>query len=141
MKRIFMFALLCSAVVMGLVSCSSSKNTKVNKEDLLSEWQFESLNKEGEVMNAPGTYEITLKFDEEGRFSGNGGCNGFGGEYTFEEGKLTFTRPMSTMKMCAGRMDIEGAIHQLFPQVDNVSLEGNKLSLKKGEEVLMTWTK
>ncbi|QPC83898.1 META domain-containing protein [Phototrophicus methaneseepsis] len=45
---------------------------------------------------------LTLAFDEEGFVSGNGGCNGFGGNYTADsEGALSISEIISTMMACA----------------------------------------
>ena len=41
-----------------------------------------------------------LTFAADGRVNGNGGCNGFGGDYAREGDTLTFSRMISTMMAC-----------------------------------------
>lgn len=44
---------------------------------------------------------ITLQFEDEARFSGNGGCNGYGGTYTLgDDGEITLVEPQSTLMAC-----------------------------------------
>ncbi len=42
----------------------------------------------------------TLTLTADGHANGNGGCNGFGGDYTREGDTLTFSRMISTMMAC-----------------------------------------
>jgi heat shock protein HslJ len=48
---------------------------------------------------ASGT-NLRLTLTSDGHANGNGGCNGFGGEYTREGDTLTFSRMISTMMAC-----------------------------------------
>jgi len=60
----------------------------------------------------PAGPDLTLEFDAD-RVSGNGGCNSFGGQFTYEPatGALAFSGLLSTMRACieAGRNDVESA--------------------------------
>lgn len=42
----------------------------------------------------------TLTFTTDGHVNGNGGCNGFGGDYTREGDTLTFDQMIHTMMAC-----------------------------------------
>lgn len=44
---------------------------------------------------------ITIKFSAEGRVSGSGGCNSYGGDYTAHGKKLSFSPLISTKRACA----------------------------------------
>jgi heat shock protein HslJ len=60
--------------------------------------------------SVPATPELTLAFDGD-RVSGNGGCNSFGGQFTYEPatGALAVSSLLSTMRACleAARNDVE----------------------------------
>ena len=60
----------------------------------------------------PAIPELTLAFQGD-RLSGNGGCNSFGGQFTYEPatGGLALTGLLSTMRACveAARNDVESA--------------------------------
>ncbi|MCA9908641.1 MAG: META domain-containing protein [Anaerolineae bacterium] len=43
---------------------------------------------------------ITLALDDMGRFNGSGGCNPFGGSYSFNGSAIHFEAPISTMMAC-----------------------------------------
>lgn len=60
-----------------------------------------------------GKRPITVKFGEDGRIGGFGGCNTYGGSFGETDGKITFGEIVSTMMACldptAGSQ--EGALH------------------------------
>lgn len=63
-------------------------------------WQLAELNGQP-AMAVPGAAAPTLSFGaEDGRASGNGGCNQFGGPYTQEGGSLRFGPLVSTRRAC-----------------------------------------
>ena len=43
-----------------------------------------------------------VRFGEDGRVGGNGGCNGFGGDYTLGGGTIEISQLTMTMMACAG---------------------------------------
>ncbi|MGE6698889.1 META domain-containing protein [Hyphomonas sp. NPDC076900] len=63
-----------------------------------------------------GQRPITVKFGEDGRVSGFGGCNTYGGSFGETDGKVTFGDLISTMMACldprAGAQ--EGALYAAF---------------------------
>lgn len=76
--------------------------------------------------------ELTLGA-EDGRASGFGGCNTFGGGYTLDEERLriSFGQLVSTLRACPTGMDIERTLHEVLGQVDNYSLSGGRLTLNR----------
>lgn len=55
------------------------------------------------ALNRPAT----LLLGDDGRASGNSGCNQFGGSYTLEDDDLHFGGIAMTRMACPGRMDVE----------------------------------
>lgn len=76
--------------------------------------------------------ELTLGA-EDGRASGFGGCNTFGGGYTLDAERLriSFGQMVSTLKACPSGMDVERTLHEVLGQVDNYSLSGGRLTLNR----------
>ena len=77
--------------------------------------------------------EPYLILGADGRASGFGGCNSFGGGYTLDEERLriSFGQMVSTLKACPTGMDVERTLHDVLAQVDNYSLAGDRLSLNR----------
>jgi heat shock protein HslJ len=66
---------------------------------------------------------ITLQLDGDGRASGKGGCNGYGGSYTLEGSVLRFG-PLAATKMACETavMDQEQAYFDLLAQVEHYTV-------------------
>jgi heat shock protein HslJ len=65
-----------------------------------SEWHLVSMGRVGaESSIVPGT-KITLRFGNDGRVSGSGGCNNYGGSYRVEGDRITFSQLFSTRRAC-----------------------------------------
>ena len=72
------------------------------------EWIIESVGGQATA----GPRQPTIAFGDDGRVSGFGGCNGYGGGYTQNGAKITFTPIISTMMACTAgsTMQVESAI-------------------------------
>jgi heat shock protein HslJ len=66
---------------------------------------------------------ITLQLDGDGRASGKGGCNGYGGSYTLEGSTLRFG-PLAATKMACETavMDQEQVYFDLLAQVEHYAV-------------------
>lgn len=74
---------------------------------------------------------VTLK--AEGNVAtGNAGCNGFSGSYSTEGNEIRFSKLISTRMACV-RMDSESQFLHILEDVDNYSLQGNYLLLRKAQ--------
>lgn len=73
----------------------------------------------------------TLSFGADGRASGDGSCNHFGGTYEAKDGKLTFGALSSTMMACLepGVMEQETAYLNALTRVVRYHISGNRLTL------------
>jgi heat shock protein HslJ len=65
-----------------------------------TKWVLINITQDGSVQSTfPGT-QVTLDFGADGTFSGNGGCNSFGGQYTAQGEILTMTNIFATERAC-----------------------------------------
>lgn len=85
--------------------------------------------------------EITLAFTLD-EFSGMGGCNAYGGDYTVSAQSLAIGEIFSTLQDCsdpAGVLDQEDMYHNLLLKVDSYALRSEELRLfdATGREILV----
>lgn len=86
------FALLLAACVSGPQRADPGEATV----DVVGGWKLTSI---AGAAVLPGM-NPTLRFTSDGHVDGNGGCNGFGGDYARAGDTLTFSRMISTMIAC-----------------------------------------
>ena len=126
-----------------LFSCSSMKKkgkTNSNANELAgTTWTIKSipsftLEKYNKVP--------TLTFmDTANKIGGNGGCNGFGGEYTVDGKKLKLEKIIATMMACMEGSKTENKLMQAYQETDNYEIVGDVLKLKKGTVVLAEFSR
>jgi len=132
--RIFCATLLLIAFIL-LAGCSST----VPPEDLTrSPWLLVSYldEEKGPTVVPPGS-QVTLSFGEDGRLSGNAGCNDYGGTYQLDGGLLSIKGLVWTEKFCLappGVMDLEGKYLSLLPESTRYNIDGNELALSYYDE-------
>lgn len=78
---------------------------------------------------APASPRAALRF-LPGRISATAGCNGLGGDWRIEDGKLVGGPFVSTMMYCEGLMDQERALSDLLAGTPTLDLKGNRLVLR-----------
>jgi heat shock protein HslJ len=121
MKKIILFAL----TLFILAACSLSPKT-----DLSGEWKLVSYGNAANPTPALPNVDTSIKF-ENGRMSGNVGCNGFGGAYELQGDKITFSGIMSTLMYCENTSIQEQGV--LAVLADNINLQvqsnGNNLMI------------
>lgn len=104
------------------------------REDLLGKyWKLTKLYDQP-VTTAGGGKEAFLMLEkEDGRVSGNSGCNSFHGTYTVKPGqKIHFSQMVSTMMMCL-RMETEKKMNEALSAADNFVLQGDTLLLNNAQ--------
>lgn len=64
----------------------------------------------------PAGVPVTALFSDDGKVSGIGGCNHYGGSYSYQHGVVTVNAVSMTKMACMdeNRMDIEAKFHQRF---------------------------
>lgn len=135
---------LLSLSILVLVSCSSMKkqskgdtgnnNTLAGTNWTLSripDFTFENTRK-----------PVTLSFaDTTNRIVGNAGCNNFGGTYTVKGNTIKMEKILSTKMACLPGVETENKVMAAMVNADHFSIEGDKLTLKKGEKVLAEYSR
>jgi heat shock protein HslJ len=84
-------------------------------------------------MAVPKKAKILL---QDGQYAGNAGCNGMSGKYDLDENKIKFHSGISTLMACPD-MRSETTFRQLLESVDSYELNGNKMTLKSGDKVVL----
>ena len=92
-------------------------------------WALRQLAVDASLTDVPSDVAATL-FLQDGRASGDAGCNTFSSDYTIDGEALVFGPMMSTMMICEGeRASTEAAYLAAFPLVASYALEGEALVL------------
>lgn len=117
-KLISLFALL---LALALTACSAGASTPDLKG---TSWNLIAINDQPVLADSAPT----LVF-EDGQAGGNGSCNSFGGEYTLNNGKLTFGSLMSTMMYCEGLSEQESAYLQALEAAASYQVKDNTLHI------------
>ena len=81
---------------------------------------------------------ITLLF-ENGKISGFGGCNGYGGEYRIVNELLTVRDLMHTEMYCEGASELEQAYFNLLLQAERFSIDEGTLRISGAEVGVLTF--
>jgi heat shock protein HslJ len=73
-------------------------------------------------------------------FTGNTGCNSMSGSFNFSEKDIQFGRNIVTSKMSCNEYD-ESNFLSLLKKADTYTVSGNRLEIKQGNTVLLTFVK
>jgi len=136
MYKILLITLLSGSLFLGCSASSQTANLEVAQESSSQNlegttWKLGSfgLNR----MAVPKDATLILK---DGKYSGHGGCNGVGGNYTLNGEKLSFSAGFSTMMACP-ELDLEHKYMQALTHVDSYKVKGEVLDLQaQGRSVL-----
>ena len=77
---------------------------------------------------------------EDGRYSGNAGCNGMGGSYTLDGDKITLGQGMSTLMACDD-MSLETKFRELMSKVTSYTLKDKQLVLIHDDHAVLNFIK
>lgn len=139
----FLTLLIASTLLFGCNTMKSSGLvTPENVTQLFgSKWNLSKLMSNGTAVDLSKGKPAFMEFNQENsRVSGSLGCNNFTGGYKFEEGKLKFG-PLASTKMMCTDMAVEDALSQALSNATDVKLNGGKLELFKGTDLLASFTK
>jgi len=124
------------AILLGFAACHSSKKSSKSKITTLEGTYWKLIVLGGRPVTSPrdGVKEIFLQIKaEDSTVSGNGGCNGFGGNYRLEEGeKIKFSKLVSTMMACNG-METENAFFKALENADGYYIKKDTLQLNRSK--------
>jgi heat shock protein HslJ len=95
---------------------------------MLVEWQLVAFESSTQQRKALPKVKTTLRFSADGNLGGSGGCNGYGGEFTMEDGTLKVGMLISTMMACeATIMRQEQDFMAALQAATTVLMEENRL--------------
>ena len=80
---------------------------------------------------APVAPAASLEFHRD-RLGANVGCNGMGGPWRIEQGRLIAGPLISTQMWCEGKMDQERAVSALLAAAPEVTFNADRLTLAAG---------
>ena len=134
MKQIKFFSVVTIAALLAACSCTKGK---VSKKDLTQRvWQLQSLNNNTDL--SAFSREIPyIKFDEDGRVSGNTGCNNYSGAYNnlTEQGAISFSKVMATKMYCEGIPENE--FLKALDETNGIKKEKDELVFLKDNTTVM----
>lgn len=131
-KYLITLLIICLAI-----SACTAKN-EGSAASLIGSWKLTSYSRADVLTPAVTDTEAGLTFKDDGTMTGSSGCNGFGGSYTVEDDKITFSEITSTLMACDDpRMAQEGAVHQVLTDTVSFKIEGNTLTLTNNDMVLV----
>jgi heat shock protein HslJ len=141
MKKLYTRTILAFCLFAGLSSITHAepaKETPATQADLtaVKEWQLSQLGDQAVAADAG----VTLVFGEEGKLSGSGGVNRFGGKYELKaDGQVTIQNIFST-RMAALDKDVmnrETQFFQLLGKAKRAVLSEGKLVIEcEGEKTI-----
>ena len=121
-------------ICLALSACASG----LNSPSILGTWKLTAYGPADSPTPAVPDAEASLAFNSDGTVTGNGGCNGLGGDYKVNGDQITFGPIMSTLMACDGpRMEQEDAVHQVMTETANFQIGGNTLTITNQDLVLI----
>jgi heat shock protein HslJ len=121
-------------ISLAISACSAEKPSA----SLVGSWKLTAYGPADSPSPAVTDAEAGITFNEDGTVIGSSGCNGFGGSYTVEDDKITFSEITSTLMACDDpRMEQEDVVHQVLTDTVSFKIEGNTLMLTNNDMVLV----
>ena len=133
-----------SLSLLALVSCASMKQKGKSSEVSASSlkgtvWTVSRMpGFEMEKTRKPVTLYLS---DTATRFSGNGGCNGYGGDYVLNGDSLKLGEVLATMMACKPGSHTENKYFSVLRETNRYEISGDKLLLKNGKTTLAELTR
>lgn len=122
----------------GEKSESFTKSERATAENIAGEWTLNSIT--GEDLKTLFTDKVpSINFDN-GKVSGNGGCNSYRGTYTITDGTITFGPLMST-KMACPSLSGENKFTQALANPVVASINDGLLTFYQGDKEIMRFSK
>ena len=115
-------------IVFILSACSPGKTASIQ-----GQWKLISYGSVPNQIPAMADVETMIDFDNEGRMSGNVGCNNFGGAYTVDGDLIEFGPVMTTEMFCEAVADQESGTFATLQGVVSFELNGNLLTITSAD--------
>ena len=108
-----------------LAACTGSASASV-----IGDWKLVSYGSPADPTSAAPDVDTSIVFGEDGKVSGNVGCNGFGGDYTVDGNTITFGQIVSTLMFCEGPVgDQETTTLSVFVGSTTFVMDGDMLTI------------
>ncbi len=126
-----------TALALSLSACCACRKSKSSVPLLGTEWKLSQLN--GANISSD---KYTVTFHPEGRVSGVGDCNRFAGTFTrgtgsnSTSGSLSMGSDLVSTRMMCLNQEQEDKFLGMFRTIDSYSIDGERLMLIKGGDVL-----
>ena len=129
------YLLILFILSLALSACASGSNSP----SLIGSWKLTAYGPADSPVPAVEDSEASLTFNADGTLTGNGGCNGLGGEDKVNGDQIEFGPIMSTLMACVddGRMTQEGVVTQVMTDTASYQIEGNTLTITRDGTVLV----
>ena len=115
-------------IVFILSACSPGKTASIQ-----GQWKLISYGSVPNQIPAMADVETMIDFDNEGRMSGNVGCNNFGGAYTVDGDMIEFGPVMTTEMFCEAVADQESGTFATLQGTVSFELNGNLLTITSAD--------
>ena len=133
-KTVKKYLLILFVICLAISACSP----KSTSTSLIGTWKLTAYGPASSPNPAVADAEASLTLNSDGTVTGNGGCNGLGGDYEVKDDQITFGPIMSTLMACDGpRMEQEDVVHQVMTETANFKIDGNTLTITKDDKVLV----
>lgn len=124
------FLLLFPLIALVLSACSSGQTSPTG------EWELIAYGGTNAPTSALPNVNSSIKFDENGEFHGNVGCNVLRGTYEIDEDQVTIKQIVSTRKYCRDIAEQEkGVLAILSDAVLHIQMDGDQLTLTSVDEM------
>ena len=98
-------------------------------------WYLNSfVDSQGNFWSAGSANPISIQFADDGKVSGNAGCNSYSGSYTVTGNSISMSGFATTLMYCGepGVMDLESSYLGVLPMMKVYKISGNELTLSDG---------
>lgn len=133
MKRYISLMMLALATALCFPACRSHSKNNVA---LVGNWSLTTLPDTSFTIPQGRIY---ITFNSKGAVSGNGGCNGFSGNYTANGTTVHFSNLISTLMWC-DYGDLETKFMNALQQTNNFAVQNSTLSLYHDASLVATLT-
>jgi len=128
------YLLVLFVISLTISACAS----KEDAASLVGSWKLTAYGSADSPTPAVENIEADLNFAKDGKLTGNGGCNGLGGNYKVDGDQITFSQITSTLMACDDpQMAQEDVVHKVLTGIASFKIEGNTLTITKDGTVLI----
>jgi heat shock protein HslJ len=127
MKKLYLMMI----AILMLAACGNA-----NSASIAGTWSLVSYGLPSSQTPAVPNVDTSIEFSSDGKFTGNVGCNGFGGNYKRDGDKITFSAIMSTLMACQDPIGTqESSVLKSLRDTASFALNGDTLTITSGDGI------